>query len=69
MPSPVPKVVPSIGYSEISDITATLLTEVWHYVSVEPDFQPVTNIFSIANTDDGAHLDIAAEGRLLSTHL
>ena len=57
--------LPSIRHNEIRDITATLLTEVCHNVSVEPDLQPITNEtmhFSTANTDDGARLDIAADG-------
>ena len=34
---------PSIRHNEIRDITATLLTEVCHNVSIEPDLQPISN--------------------------
>ena len=56
---------PSITHNEIRDITATLLTEVCHDVCVEPDLQPVSidqlNGAS-ANRQDGARLDISANG-------
>ena len=56
---------PSIRHNEIRDITATLLTEVCHNVSIEPNLQPITTEtmhLSSANTEDGARLDIAADG-------
>ena len=56
---------PSIRHNEIRDITATLLTEVCNDVCEEPDLQPVSvhqlNGAS-ANRQDGARLDIAANG-------
>ena len=42
-----------------------MLTEVCHKVEIEPALQPVTGehfILSSSNTDDGARLDIAANG-------
>ena len=56
---------PTIRHNEIRDITATLLTEVCHDVCVEPDLQPVTpNQLdgATANQQDGARLDISANG-------
>ncbi len=56
---------PSIRHNEIRDITATLLTEVCNDVCVESDLQPVApNQLhgSSANIQDGARLDIAANG-------
>ena len=56
---------PSIRHNEIRDITASLLTEVCHNVSIEPDLQPLSSeTFHLATaiTDDGACLDIAADG-------
>ena len=56
---------PSIRHNEIRDITASLLTEVCHNVSIEPDLQPLSSeTFHLATaiTDDGARLDIAADG-------
>ena len=46
-------------------MTASLLTEVCHEVAVEPHLQPVTGeqfILASSNTEDGAHLDISANG-------
>ena len=48
---------PSIRHNEIQDLTATLLTEVYHNVSTEPRLQPISNEIltgSTANTQDGA---------------
>ena len=56
---------PSIRHNEIRDLTATLLTEVCNDVRIEPVLQPVTEeglTGATANTQDGAHLDIAANG-------
>ena len=56
---------PSIRHNEIRNLTATLLTEVCHDVSIEPGLQPVTNetlTGATANCQDGARLDIAASG-------
>ena len=56
---------PSIRHNEIRDLTATLLTEVCHDVSIEPGLQPISNELltgATANTQDGARLDVAANG-------
>lgn len=56
---------PSIRHNEIRDLTATLLTEVCNNVSIEPELQPATDekmCMASANTQDGARLDIAANG-------
>ena len=56
---------PSIRHNEIRNLTATLLTEVCHNVSIEPGLQPVPNetlTGASANRQDGARLDIAANG-------
>ena len=56
---------PSLRHNEIQDITDSLLTEVCSEVCVEPDLQPVTpdqlNGAS-ANSQDGARLDVSANG-------
>ncbi|KAL5484214.1 hypothetical protein EMCRGX_G020673 [Ephydatia muelleri] len=56
---------PSIRHIEIRDLTANLMAEVCHNVSIEPTLQPITGeTFSAlsANTEDGARSDIAADG-------
>ena len=56
---------PSIRHSEIRDLTAELLSEVCHSVSVEPHLQPLsgeTLRCASANVEDGARLDIVANG-------
>ena len=56
---------PSIRHSEIRDLTATLLTEVCNNVCTEPELQPVSQESlrgASANRQDGARLDIAANG-------
>lgn len=56
---------PSIRHNEVRDLTATLLTEVCNNVSTEPYLQPISNetlTGATANTQDGARLDIAANG-------
>ena len=56
---------PTIRHNEIRDLTANLLTEVCHDVLVEPDLQPITREAlsgAMSNTQDGARLDIAANG-------
>ena len=55
----------SIRHNEIWDLTASLLTEVCHEVEVEPHLQLVTGeqfILASSNTEDGACLDISANG-------
>ena len=56
---------PSIRHNELRDITAELLTEVCHSVGVEPTLQPLTGeqlSYRSANIEDGACLDVVAEG-------
>ena len=56
---------PSIRHNEVRDITASLLSEVCHGVSIEPHLQPLsgeTMSLRSANTDDNSRLDIAAYG-------
>ena len=56
---------PSIRHNEIRDLTATLLTEVCHDVCIEPGLQPISNEIltgATTNTQDGARLDVAANG-------
>lgn len=56
---------PIIRHNEIRDLTANLLTEVCHEVSVEPDLQPITGESlrgASSNTQDGARLDVAMNG-------
>ena len=56
---------PSIRHNEICNLTANLMAEVCHNVSIEPTLQPITGeTFSVmsANTEDGARSDIAADG-------
>ena len=56
---------PTIRHNEIRDVTANLLSEVCHDVRIEPDLQPLTGeVMSGASaiTEDGARLDIAANG-------
>ena len=56
---------PSIRHNEIRDITADLLTEVCHDVSVEPDLQPLTGEALAHRTSiasEGARLDVSVKG-------
>ena len=56
---------PSVRHNEIRDLTANLLTEVCSNVCTEPDLQPITGealTWATSNTQDGARLDIAANG-------
>ena len=58
---------PSVRHNEIRDLTANLLTEVCNDVYIEPDLQPIDGVVlpgSSSNTQDGARLDIAANGIL-----
>ena len=56
---------PSIRHNELRDFTASLLSETCHGVAVEPSLQPITSerfTYATANTQDGARLDIVADG-------
>ena len=56
---------PSIRHNEVRDVTASLLTEICHNVSVEPHLQPLSGeLLSLrtANSTDNARLDIACDG-------
>ena len=56
---------PSIRRNEIRDLTAALMSKVCHNVSTEPHLQPMTSeVMSglSANIQEGARLDIAADG-------
>ena len=56
---------PIVRHNEIRDVTANLLTEVCHDVTIEPDLQPLTGetlAGASSNTMDGARLDIAVNG-------
>ena len=56
---------PSLRHNEIRDITANLLTEVCNSVCIEPHLQPATGEHlngASSNIQDGARLDIAANG-------
>ena len=50
---------PSIPHNEIRDLTANLMTEVCHNISIEPHAPPA---HMTANTEDGVRSDIAADG-------
>ena len=55
----------TIGYNEVRDLTASLLTEVCHNVITEPSLWPITSetfCLSSANTTNDAHLDVKARG-------
>ena len=57
--------LPTIRHNELRDITAGLLTELCHGVEVEPSLQPLSGeSFRLrsANTEDGARLDVVANG-------
>ena len=56
---------PSLRHNEVRDITAQLLCETCHNVSVEPELQPLSGeqfTHQTANVEDGARSDIKAEG-------
>ena len=56
---------PSIRHNELRDLTASLLKETCQGVATEPSLQPITSeTFRAAstNTQDGARLDIVANG-------
>ena len=57
--------LPSMRHNELRDITAQCLTQVCHGVGIEPHLQPLSDEplhHSTANRDDGARLDIVADG-------
>ena len=57
--------LPTVRHNEIRDLTTNLLSEVCKDVRIEPELQPVTGetfTDKTANTQDGARLDIAANG-------
>ena len=56
---------PSLRHNDVRDITANLLAEVCHNVAVEPDLLPLSGEqfqHRTANTEDGARLDVRAQG-------
>ena len=56
---------PAIRHNEVRDITASLLSEVCHGVTIEPHLQPLTGevmSHNTAVTEDGARLDVAMYG-------
>ena len=67
-----PYVVPEVAYGgflslrhNIRDITACLLNEECHNVALEPSLMPLSRErlrCKTANTEDGARLDIRAQG-------
>ena len=58
--------LPSLRHNDIRDLNASLLTEIYFQVIVEPELQPVSNpdeyFLSTSNTQDGARLDIVMDG-------
>ena len=63
MPFCAPKVdYLTIRYNEIRDLTASLLTEVYHKVQIEPTLQPLSGEsfdHATLNKEDGASLDVS----------
>ena len=56
---------PTIRHNEIWDFTAHLMTEVCHNVAIEPHLQPLSGETlqeASSNVQDGARLDVAADG-------
>ena len=56
---------PTICHNEVRDITAGLIKQVAHQVTIEPHLQPLSGEHlwhSTANTEDPTHLDVAASG-------
>ena len=54
----------SLRHNELRDLTADLLREVCHDMTVEPELQPVTgeSLPRAANKDDHARVDVCARG-------
>ncbi len=56
---------PSLHHNKIRDVTADLLNEICHNVSTELELQPLSGeslILRTANSQDGARLDVKAQG-------
>ena len=56
---------PIVRHNEVRDLTAKLMSEVYHDVCIEPILQPITGEAlsgASAITEDGARLDVAANG-------
>ena len=56
---------PIVRHNEVRDLTAKLMSEVCHDVCIEPTLQPITGEAlsgASAITEDGARLDVAANG-------
>ena len=56
---------PIVRHNEVRDLTAKLMSEVYHDVCIEPTLQPITGEAlsgASAITEDGARLDVAANG-------
>ena len=56
---------PSLRHNEVSDLTATMMSEVCTNVSIEPHLQPLSGealCFKTANSNSNARLDIAVNG-------
>ena len=56
-------VSPFLRHNEVRDLTANLMAEVYHNVSIEPHLQPLYGEYlhgASANTEAGARLDVAA---------
>ena len=52
---------PIIEHNELHDITAALLSEVYHNVQTEPPFLYQENSYRTANVEDGTRLDVSTE--------
>ena len=56
---------PSLRHNELRDLTAHLLSETCPNVSTKPELQPLSGeslTYLISNVQDGARLDVRAEG-------
>ena len=56
---------PTLRHNEVRDITAGLIKQVAHQVTIKPHLQPLSGEhlrYSTANTEDQARLDVAASG-------
>ena len=56
---------PSVCHNDLRDFTANLLTKVCPNVCIEPPLQALTGELlshDTSNSEDGAHLDISAQG-------